>query len=97
MTAAPEAEPSTGWPPAPALNLARQLVAEWRAIGSRATAAERDDPGFGKLQAEIRGDGRQQAQAAQMAAWFATVSIAEDLHLITSAVVAEQAKTGEPT
>ena len=80
MTA--EAEPATGWPPAPALDLARQLVAEWRAIGARATAAERAEPGFGKLQAEIRGDGHAQSQAAQMAAWFATVSIAEDLHAL---------------
>jgi hypothetical protein len=88
---------SAGWPPAIiALDLARQCVAEWRAIGAAASQAERDDPGFGKLQAEIRGAGRQQIQAAQLAAWFAQVSIAEDLHRLADLFANEAWFIGRP-
>lgn len=97
---AADVEPPTGWPPAPALDLARQLVAEWRAIGAAASKAERDDPGFGKHQAEIRGAGRQQTQAAELAAHFALVSIAEDIRRVADVLCKADAalgrKDGEP-
>jgi hypothetical protein len=43
---------------------------------------ERADPGFGKLQARIHGAGREQFEAAQMAAYLALVSVAGDARRI---------------
>lgn len=87
----PTTEPPTGWPPATvALDLARQMVAEWRAIGRSASQAERDDPGFGRLRAEIAGAGRQQMDAARLAAYFAQVSIAEDLHAMRRVMLGDE-------
>lgn len=79
----PADEPATGWPPATAaLDLARQMVAEWRAIGAAATRAGKSDDPTARLRLEIAGAGKQQMEAAQLAARFALVSIAEDLHAI---------------
>lgn len=46
--------------------------------------ARRDDidPGMGQVEAHVHGAGRQQFEAAQMAAFMAVVSIAEDLREI---------------
>lgn len=49
-----------------------QIAAYWQ-------RREHDDPGMGKIEAEIHGAGRQQFQAAQSAAYMALVSIAVDV------------------
>lgn len=84
MTAAESDAPAgPGWPPAViALDLARQMVAEWRAIGAQATRASASDDPTARLRLEIAGAGKQQREAAELAGQFALVSIAEDLRAI---------------
>jgi hypothetical protein len=62
------------------LELARAWAARVYAIAAHYEQAEADEPGFGMLQAHVHGAGKQQFEAAQMAGYMATVSIAEDLH-----------------
>jgi hypothetical protein len=69
--------------PAPTpLDLARAWAARVYAIAAHYEQRERDDPGFGDIEAHVHGAGRQQHEAAEMAALMAVVSIAEDLHRI---------------
>lgn len=97
MTALGDAEPSTGWPPtgSAALDLARQLVAEWRAISDASRAARASDDPTAHLRLEISGAGRQQMEAARLAAQFAQVSIAEDLHAIRLVLVSADRELSE--
>ena len=78
-----EAEPPEGWPAATvALDLARQMIAEWRAIGTASRRARASDDPTAHLRLEIAGAGKQQMEAAQLAERFALVSIAEDIRRV---------------
>jgi hypothetical protein len=62
------------------LEMARDWANRVYAIAAHYAERERAEPGFGSIEAHIHGAGRQQFEAAQMASFMATVSIAEDLH-----------------
>jgi hypothetical protein len=66
--------------PVTPLQLARAWAAKVYQIAQHYEQAEADEPGFGMLQAHIHGAGKQQFEAAQMAAYMAAVSIADDLN-----------------
>jgi hypothetical protein len=62
------------------LEMAREWANRVYAIAAHYEAREAADPGFGRIEAQVHQAGRQQFEAAQMASFMATVSIAEDLH-----------------
>jgi hypothetical protein len=82
------------------LEMARAWAGRVGAIAQHYEAREKAEPGFGAIEAQIHGAGRQQFEAAQMASFMALVSIAEDLHAIRRVLLgkAEQldAETGTP-
>lgn len=51
-------------------------------IAAHYARRDEQDPGMGQIEAHIHGAGKQQFEAAQMAAFMAVVSIAEDLREI---------------
>jgi hypothetical protein len=68
-------------PPAPTpLEMARTWAGRVHAIAAHYEQREREEPGFGRIEAHVQGAGRQQFEAAQMAAYMAAVSVAEDIH-----------------
>lgn len=80
---------TTTAPPATALEMARAWAARVGQIAAHYEEAERREPGFGSIQAHIHGAGRQQFEAAQMASYMATVSIAEDLHRVVGVMLGD--------
>lgn len=68
--------------PPTALDMARAWAGRVTQIATHYEEREAADPGFGRIEAHIQGAGRQQYEAAQMASFMATVSIAEDLHAL---------------
>jgi hypothetical protein len=68
------------WRPVSPLEMAKDWANRVYAIAAHYEAREAADPGFGRIEAQVHGAGRQQFEAAQMASFMATVSIAEDLH-----------------
>jgi hypothetical protein len=85
--------------PAPSpspLELARAWAARVAAIAAHYERREREEPGFGDIEAHIHGAGRQQFEAAQMAGFMAAVSIAEDLHQIAELLGAAPTPRGGP-
>ena len=77
------ADPLPGLEPTP-LDIARDWAGRVRQIAAHYEQRERADPGFGTIEAQVHGAGRQQFEAAQMASFMALVSIAEDVHRIAS-------------
>jgi hypothetical protein len=88
VTAATPPLPGMSAPPLTALEMARDWAKRAYDIAAHYQQRERDDPGFGRLEATIHGAGNQQFQAAQMASFMALVSIAEDTHRIADAMEA---------
>lgn len=64
------------------LELARVWAGRVYQIAAHYEQREREDPGFGGIEAHVHGAGRQQHEAAEMAAFMAVVSLAEDVHRI---------------
>jgi hypothetical protein len=70
------------WRPVSPLEMAKDWANRVYAIAAHYEAREAAEPGFGRIEAQVHGAGRQQYEAAQMASFMATVSIAEDLHAL---------------
>lgn len=66
------------------LEIARNWAGRVHQIAAYWERREQAEPGFGRIEAEVHGAGRQQFEAAQMASFMATVSIAEDLHRVVA-------------
>lgn len=64
------------------LAIARDWAAQVGRIAEHYAERERAEPGFGRIEAQIHGAGRQQFEAAQMASYMALVSAAGDLRRI---------------
>jgi hypothetical protein len=68
------------------LAVARNWARRVSAIAEHYARREQAEPGFGRIEAEIHGAGRQQFEAAQMAAYMALVSVAGDARRIADAL-----------
>jgi hypothetical protein len=77
---------------ATALEMAKAWASRVGQIAQHYEQREAADPGFGRIEAHIHGAGRQQFEAAQMASFMATVSIAEDLHRVVAIMTGEAAE-----
>lgn len=77
MTAA--AEPAADVTP---LVMARDWARRVHEIAEHYAERDRLDPGMGRVEAHVAGAGKAQFEAAQMASFMATVSIAEDVRRI---------------
>jgi hypothetical protein len=74
-----------------ALEMAQAWARRVGQIAEHYEQREQADPGFGRIEAQIHGAGRAQFEAAQMASFMATVSIAEDLHRVVAVMTGEAA------
>jgi hypothetical protein len=86
-----QAEPTFPDMPLTPLEMAREWSKRVGQIAEHYERRERAEPGFGRMEARIEGAGRQQFEAAQMASYMATVSIAEDLHRVVAIMTGEAA------
>lgn len=66
------------------LDMARDWAERVYQIAAHVERREREEPGFGRIEAHIHGAGRQQFEAAQMASYMALVSMAEDVHALVA-------------
>jgi hypothetical protein len=71
------------------LEMARDWANRVYAIAAHYEAREQADPGFGRIEAQVHQAGRQQFEAAQMASYMATVSLAEDLHRVVGVMLGD--------
>jgi|SRR5580704_9427423 hypothetical protein len=76
------------------LEMARDWANRVYAIAAHYEAREQADPGFGRIEAQVHQAGRQQFEAAQMASYMATVSIAEDLHRVVGVMLGDGWRDG---
>ena len=81
MTAQADAD-ATAEAPLDPLALARAWAGRVGQIAQHYQRREEEEPGFGSIEAHIHGAGRAQFEAAQMASFMATVSIAADLRRV---------------
>jgi hypothetical protein len=58
------------------------------AIADHYARRDLEEPGFGSLEAQIHGAGKQQFEAAQMASYMALVSLAVDVRKIAETLAA---------
>jgi hypothetical protein len=72
------------------LEMARVWAGRVGQIADHYAKRDEAEPGFGRIEARIEGAGRQQFEAAQMASFMATVSIAEDLHRIVGIMTGQE-------
>jgi hypothetical protein len=87
MTSTNERPGQADAPEAPEIDplaIARDWAARVGQIADHYAARERAEPGFGRIEAQIHGAGRQQYEAAQMAAYMSLVSAAGDLRRIAN-------------
>lgn len=78
------------------LDVARNWARRVHAIAEHYERREAADPGMARIEAEIHGAGRQQFEAAQMAAYMAQVSLAGDVRRIADIFAAESWFIGRP-
>jgi hypothetical protein len=69
-------------------------IADYWAERKRTEAARGDSPGMARVEAAIAEAGRQQFEAAQMAAFLAEVSLAEDVRRIADTLTVVPAEGG---
>lgn len=97
MTTTANGQPADADELASPLELAQTWARRVLAIATHYEERERADPGFGRIEAHIHQAGRAQFEAAQMAAFMAVVSIADDLHAIRELLGAQASSSANAT